>query len=121
MAWKTSLKAGTLTFIGYMLSPLSWWNDMFLNIPLAVGFAWVVSRFYAPAYEFAVVFGYWLTNVLGLYLMHRGIQNLRGQEQLKLRHNLHRDLLISLAYTALIVVLLKLGLLQPLTDLAPRR
>ena len=24
---------GFLGFIGYMLSPLSWWNDLFVNVP----------------------------------------------------------------------------------------
>ena len=26
-----------------MLSPLSWWNDLFVNVPLALVFAWLVS------------------------------------------------------------------------------
>lgn len=43
MNWKRKIGGGTLAFIGFMLSPLSWWNDLFVNVPLALGFAWLVS------------------------------------------------------------------------------
>jgi len=32
--------------IGFMLSPLSWWNDAFVNIPLAIGFGWLEASFH---------------------------------------------------------------------------
>jgi hypothetical protein len=67
-------QGGLMTFIGFMLSPLSWWNDAFVNFPLAIGFGWLVALAFEPAFEPAVVFGYWLTNVLGLVLMHKGAQ-----------------------------------------------
>jgi hypothetical protein len=38
-----------------MLSPLSWWNDLFVNLPLALVFAWLVGLFYKPAFEIAWV------------------------------------------------------------------
>ena len=46
-----------------MLSPLSWWNDLFVNVPLALAFAWIVSFFYKPAFEICVIVGYWLSNI----------------------------------------------------------
>jgi len=72
VAWKRKLQGSVLGFIGFMLSPLSWWNDAFVNLPLAVGFGWLVALIYRPAFEGAVIAGYWLTNVLGLVLMHKG-------------------------------------------------
>jgi hypothetical protein len=63
-----------VVFIGYMLSPLSWWNDLFVNVPLALAFAWVVTVFYKPAFTPSLILGYWLTNVLGFVLMHKGAQ-----------------------------------------------
>ena len=63
-----------VSFIGFMLSPLSWWNDLFVNVPIALAFAWIISLFYKPAFDAALVFGYWLTNVLGFVLMHKGAQ-----------------------------------------------
>ncbi len=111
---KTRVTGGALAFIGYMLSPLSWWNDMFVNVPLALLFAWVVSAFYKPLFSPAVVVGYWLTNVLGFVLMHKGAQQaLAREERAYSRRELLKDVVISLLYTALIIVLIKTGVLQP--------
>ena len=105
-----------------MLSPLSWWNDAFVNLPLALAFGWLVSLIYVPAFGGAVIIGYWLTNVLGFVLMHKGAQKFLSSETQKpySRRDLLRDLLISLLYTAVILVLLKLKILQPLRDYFPQ-
>src|SRR5438309_3444459 len=104
MAWKRKFTGGLLAFVGYVLSPLSWWNDLFVNVPLALAFAWVVSFFYRPAFTACAVLGYWLTNILGLILMHKGGQQLLSDNQRKYsRRDLLRDIAISLAYTLLIV------------------
>lgn len=118
MSWKRKIHGSILGFVGFMLSPLSWWNDAVINLPLAVGFGWLVALFYKPAFEPAVVVGYWLTNVLGLILMHHGIQKVGSSTEPKPYSwsSLRRDILISLLYTALIVILLKLGFLKPFTD-----
>ena len=115
MTWKRKVSGGTVAVIGYMLSPLSWWNDMFVNVPLALVFAWLVSLFYKPAFEASVIVGYWLTNVLGLVLMHKGAEKvLSEKDKAYSRRDLLRDVCISLLYTALIVTLLKLKILQPI-------
>ncbi len=104
-----------MALIGFMLSPLSWWNDLFVNVPLALAFAWLVSLFYPKAFASSLIVGYWLTNVLGFVLMQKGAEKLVSD---KPRRHSPRDLLrdvgISLLYTALIVVLVKLGILQPI-------
>ena len=106
-----------MAFVGYMLSPLSWWNDAFVNLPLAAAFAWVVSAFYPPAFGTAVVVGYWLTNVLGFVLMHKGAQQAFSDKKPTYSwRELLKDVGVSLAYTALILILLKLGVLQPFQD-----
>jgi len=118
MGWKRKAQGGLLGFIGFMLSPLSWWNDLFVNVPLAVGFGWLVSLFYHPAFETAVIVGYWLTNVLGFVLMQKGAQRILSDQPSKpySRRDLVRDLVISLLYTLLIVVLVKLKFIQPVGD-----
>jgi len=122
MAWRRKLTGGVLAGIGFMLSPLSWWNDLFVNLPLALAFAWVISWFYKPAFEVSVVVGYWLTNVLGFILMHKGAQKMISQQsQPYSRRALARDIGVSLLYTALIVILLKLKILAPLTDYIHRK
>src|SRR6516162_2630382 len=114
MTLKRKISGGVVAFIGYMLSPLSWWNDMFVNVPLALVFAWVVSAFYKPAFGPSLVIGYWLTNVLGFVLMHKGAQTLLSEEERRYsRRDLLKDLTISLLYTVIIVALLKFGVLKP--------
>jgi hypothetical protein len=115
MAWKHKVAGGALALIGFMLSPLSWWNDLFVNVPLALAFAWVISLFYAPAFAWSLVLGYWLTNILGFILLHKGTQKLLSDQPRRYsRRDLLRDVGISLLYTALIVVLVKVGVLQPI-------
>jgi hypothetical protein len=114
MAWKRKLSGGVLAAIGFMLSPLSWWNDLFVNVPLALAFAWLVSLPYRPAFAPCLVLGYWLTNVLGFVLLHKGAQTMLTEREKKYsRRDLARDLAISLLYTLLIVLLVRLGLLKP--------
>ena len=112
MNWKRKTGGGLIAFIGFMLSPLSWWNDLFVNIPIAVALGWIVALFYKPAFEPAVIIGYWLTNVLGLVLMQKGAQRILSEENRRYsRKDLVRDIGLSLAHTALIVALFKLGVI----------
>jgi ABC-type multidrug transport system permease subunit len=123
MAWKRKMTGSVLGVIGFLLSPLSWWNDAVVNLPLALIFASVVGVFYRPAAEpnstafnTSVVLGYWLTNILGFVLMHKGAQQVLSAEEKKYsRRALLRDLAVSVAYTALIVILVKAGILKPIS------
>ena len=117
MSWKRKAHGGILGFIGFMLSPLSWWNDLFVNVPLAVAFAWVVSLVYKPAFTIAAIVGYWLTNVLGFFLMHKGAQKaLTAEDKPYTPRRFAMDLGVSLLYTLLIVFLARIGVLKPVTD-----
>jgi hypothetical protein len=123
MAWKRKITGGLLGVIGFMLSPLSWWNDAVVNLPLAWLFASAVALIYRPAaepnskmFDALVILGYWLTNILGLVLMHKGAQQMLAAEAKKYtRRELLKDVGVSLLYTALIVILLKTGILKPIS------
>jgi hypothetical protein len=117
--WLRRVCGRIIIFLGYMLSPLSWWNDLFLNLPLAIAFASVVSLIYPSAFLPAVVLGYALTNVLGFVLMHLGarmaptaapiksrIALLAGNTPRKTR--LAKDVVVALCYTALVVLMVHL-------------
>jgi hypothetical protein len=125
MPWKRRVTGGTLAMVGYMLSPLSWWNDAFVNVPLALAFAWLISSFFGPGwreayFEAAIVVGYWLTNILGLVLLHKGAEQMvSGLKKPYTRRAFVRDVGISLAYTALLLALVKCGALKPVTDYFP--
>jgi len=118
MRWKRRVWGGIISLIGFMLSPLSWWNDLFVNVPLAVAFGWLVSLFYKPAFEAAVLVGYWLTNVAGLVLLHKGAQTAVASSEAPpySKQGLLKDVLISLAYTGVILLLLKIRIVQPVSD-----
>lgn len=80
-------------------------------------FAWVVSAFNETAFEASLIVGYWLTNITGLLLMHRGLnQLLSGEARAATRRELIRDLAVSLLYTGLIVVLVKLKIFTPFAE-----
>ncbi len=118
MAWKRRAGGGLLALIGFLLSPLSWWNDLVVNVPLAVGAAWLVAWVHPPAFQAAAVVAYWLTNVLGLVLLHKGARQAAGAEKpaMSRRRELLLDLAVSAAYTLLIVLLIQLKVLQPVGD-----
>ncbi len=122
MGWQRKVGGGFLAAVGFMLSPLSWWNDLFVNVPLAVAFGWLVSLVYQPAFNPAVVVGYWLTNVAGFILMHKGAQQMLKDEPKPYRaSDLFKDLAVSLIYTLLIVALIKLQVLKPVQDYFPHK
>jgi hypothetical protein len=120
MHWKRKAGGGLIGLIGFLLSPLSWWNDTFINVPLALGFGWFVALFYKPAFKPGVVVGYWITNVLGFVLLHKGTARvLKDEARPYTRRDLARDVAISLAYTALIVLLLKMNWLPAIEKYFP--
>jgi hypothetical protein len=117
MITKRKVSGGTLAFIGYMLSPLSWWNDLFVNWPLALACAWVISWFDKPAFTATLILAYWLTNVLGFVLMQKGGAKIFSPEDPPYSWKcLCRDLAISLLYTLLILLLVKMGVIGPIQD-----
>ena len=110
---KEKIKGSVLFIIGYMLSPLSWWNDIFVNIPLAYVFALPFGFISRNLFLPAMVVGYWITNIIGLILMHHEVVNLVSKEKKKYtRKELVKDLAVSLIYTIVIIILAFLGLLK---------
>lgn len=114
MGAKRKLSGGFLMIVGYLLSPLSWWNDLYLNIPLSYGFAWLVSLLYAPAFLAAFIGFYWLTNAAGFALMHKGAGRIMKERAVPYgKKDLLRDIALSIGYTILIIVLVKSGIIGP--------
>ncbi len=121
MTWKRKTIGSITAFVGYMLSPLSWWNDLFVNVPLALAFAWLVSLFSKRAFMPSLVVGYWLTNVVGFILLHKGAQQiLSKQPKPYSRRDLAKDVAISLLYTVVIVFLVQFGVLKPVQSYFPK-
>jgi len=104
-----------LATIGYILSPLSWWNDMVVNVPLAyafsIPFTFISEQLFLPSF----IAGYWLSNFLGFILIHKGVTGLvrKRESRLGLKH----QIVISLLYTAIIVIMVWVGWLPLPTEL----
>jgi len=69
---KRNFFGGSLIFLGFWLSPLSPWNDLFTNIPIAYAFGFLFSLISESLFLPMVILGYWLSNIAGFILMHYG-------------------------------------------------
>jgi len=101
-------KRGTLAFVGFILSPLSWWNDLFVNVPLAYIFAWVVGKFLdiyisIPQWLFAALFviGYFITNLVGFLMIHYSVVGVKHLEKKSIKNQIY----VSIVYTLVIILL----------------
>jgi len=110
---KQKIKGGILAAVGYILSPLSWWNDIIINIPLAYIFALPFSFISKNLFLPMMIIGYWGTNIIGLMLMHNGIESLIKKDRVEFSKNkLTKDIIISLVYTLVVAVFIKIGWLK---------
>ncbi|OGV68386.1 MAG: hypothetical protein A3K19_05325 [Lentisphaerae bacterium RIFOXYB12_FULL_65_16] len=111
---------GLVGFVGYILSPLSWWNDAFVNVPLAYLFSWPFAHFDDRLFLPAFICGYWATNVLGMILLHHGLQGAFGKGKSE-RWDWRHDLAVSTIYTGLIALLVLAGWLRSPATYLPAR
>lgn len=112
-----------MLIVGYLLSPLSWWNDFFVNLPIAYLFGAVMSLFQRRLFAPGMVVGYWFTNLLGLYLIQRAGWNIAAQLKsgservIPFAQQRHRawlvQVLTALGWTAVIIGLIFTGVLKP--------
>ncbi len=100
---------------GFILSPLSWWNDMVVNVPLAYMLSWPVARLSPGLFPAAFILGYWFTNLLGFLLLHWGGVGIsyHGRDTISIR----RALLVSVAYSMVMVILVLAGWLPSPAEL----
>lgn len=101
---------------GYILSPLSWWNDLYVNIPIAYLAANLVARIHGALFLSVLTCAYWLTNIAGLLLLHVGAKNaVTGAIRPAMsRKAALQWLVLSLLYTFVIVLCREIGLIRPL-------
>ena len=110
----TKVRGGALFAIGFLLSPLCWWNDLIFNLPVAYGFGYVCSLFSSDWLIPGTIVGYWLSNVIGILLMQAGVLDIAQGKPTE--RNVKKELLTgvvsSTIYTLFIVVLLQLNVLD---------
>jgi hypothetical protein len=108
------LRGGFLLILGFLLSPLSFWNDLFFNLPIAYSFGYACSWINPDVFLPCSILGYWLSNIVGILMMQAGVVDV-FQEQPKER-NLKKELLMGLVtsavYTVIIVALIQFNILE---------
>lgn len=103
-----------LLTVGFILSPLSWWNDLIINVPLAYllsyPFALIHESFFLPSF----ILAYWFTNLIGLLMLHWGGETIILKTDNRI--NILRSIAISIIYTVILTLLVIAGWLDPPTD-----
>ena len=100
-----------LSFIGWILSPFTWWNDTFVNLPLAYILASVINKLVPHKFLATFLISYWFTNILGIILMYVGAEHLATKELFKAKR---RTLLATLLlYSIISALLIKFNIIKP--------
>ena len=106
------LRGGVLLVVGFLLSPLSWWNDLIFNLPVAYLFGYLCHLIHPDWFIPATIAGYWLSNVLGVLLMQAGVLDVvqeAGSER-NFKKELMTGVISSTAYTLVILALIRLNI-----------
>jgi hypothetical protein len=108
------LRGGFLMVLGYLLSPLCWWNDLVFNLPVAYGFGYLCSLISSSFLVPGAIAGYWLSNVVGILLMQAGLLDVVQKEaqERSVKKELLTGIVSSTVYTAVIVLLLQFKILE---------
>ena len=105
-----------MAIVGFILSPLAWWNDLYVNLPISYALAWPVYLINERLFSAALIFFYWCSNVIGLALLHKGSLSVISPKKinsLSRKQIILIDLLVSAVYTGIIIVLVALDILKP--------
>lgn len=107
-------RGSLMATVGYMLSPLSWWNDVYVNVPIAYAFAWGVHLIDKRLFGPSLVLFYWITNLAGLLLLHKGLAVVAAaeDERVKLRSRVRTDIILSVVYSGILALLVYFGVIK---------
>ncbi|MEG4117104.1 hypothetical protein QUA43_06345 [Microcoleus sp. N9_B4] len=112
--WFKKIRGGLLLAIGYLLSPLCWWNDIFFNLPIAYAFGYIFSWLSPDLLFPCTIVGYWLSNIAGILLMQLGTLDVFTDKpkEKNLKKELLTGLVSSTAFTVVIVALIHFNVLD---------
>lgn len=113
LTWQ-KVRGGFLVGLGYLLSPLCWWNDLVFNLPIAYAFGYLCSWISPGLLLPGLVAGYWLSNVLGIVLMQFGtVDVFQAQDKERnLKKELWTGIVSSTIYTLVIVALVQFKVIE---------
>ncbi len=88
--------------VGYVLSPLSWWNDAVVNIPMSLLLGGAIHRLLGLPLDISVAAAYTATNIAGVALLAIGGSGLLGAS----KRNMAMALAASIVYSLVVLALL---------------
>jgi hypothetical protein len=112
--WFKKIRGGLLLAIGYLLSPLCWWNDIFFNLPIAYAFGYICSWLSPDLLFPCTIVGYWFSNIAGILLMQLGTLDVLADKpkEKNLKKELLTGLVSSTVFTVVIVALIHFNVLE---------
>jgi hypothetical protein len=107
-------RGGCLALVGFLLSPLSWWNDIFVNFPIAYAIAMLFGIIDTRLFQPVFILAYWGTNVVGFILLQKGAKLVLNPDDYRrgFQEGWHSTLKWGTIYTLLVVVLILTGVLE---------
>lgn len=108
-----NISKGFIFFIGWILSPLTWWNDAFINLPLSYLTANALFYVIPIPFMWLVVVNYWITNLIGLVFMYLSGRSLILSSRDR-KKTIMTMLIFMIIYTLVMAYLDKVGKLVPL-------
>lgn len=107
---------GFVLIAGWLLSPMTWWNDWLINLPFAWFLATLSVQSDNKGFEFLFVFYYWLSNLLGLLMIYFGWRIFRLKNRIT-RKELITSFFVSLLYSIMIIILIRFKIIGPMFQL----
>ncbi|WP_199304622.1 hypothetical protein [Microcoleus sp. FACHB-1515] len=105
------MRGGLLVAIGYLLSPLCWWNDLVFNLPVAYAFGYVCSWISADWLLPGAIVGYWLSNLVGIVMMQFGAIDVLDKTR-NFKKDLWTGFITSTVYTLAVLALVQFKILD---------
>ncbi|KEF42585.1 MAG: hypothetical protein ER33_04800 [Cyanobium sp. CACIAM 14] len=114
------LRVLLLLAIGWLLSPLCWWNDLVINLPLAYGVGLLAKQLRPEWFAGGLIAGYWLSNVVGIVLMQTSALEVFQESGTtpSPKRELLWGLISSSVYTLVVFALVQVGVIHtPIPEL----
>jgi hypothetical protein len=93
---------------GWLLSPLTTWNDILINIPLAYIMARAFKALVGLDMAILTVVFYWITNIAGLGMMYFGARRIAAESKIP-RKSLLSVIIPMIVYSVIIIIIDRWG------------